>query len=195
MSLSNEEIIARLKKAGVQAVSCPSCGKVKEVQDDKVVTHYWTGELICEGSGTDTLGDVQAAFDALVGELPHGPQTSDDYLELAGVAAKDVLEGLLEAIDSGVRAAQKMGVPEDVPVFVTVQTPTGNEFCGCTNCIIREVMLAVWPFAVQAEANDIVAYLSTEASREGLPKPVRKACQHIAEQIAEQHYTGYGRDD
>lgn len=193
MSLSNDEIIKRLRQAGVEATSCHCCGRVKEVQDGRIVFHYVNAtEIICEGSNTEVLGDISqrlAEIEKIEFSEVHGPQNSDDYLALAGESAKEHMESLFEALEQASAVALE-NLPEDAVVILTVKGNSGD-FCGCTTCIVREVMTVVWPFAVQAEASDIVNYLQRESSREGLPKPIRKACQHIADQIAEHHYDGY----
>lgn len=187
--MTNQEIIDRLKGLGIRATVCPNCGRVKEVQDDRIVHHYVLNTPVeCQGSGVCVLGDVEQAFEQIACRLDlEVPRHGTDYLRMAGEEAKARLEGLFASLERAAEVAATL-VPEGTPVFTSVTSPSGEQFCGCVSCIVREVMILVWPYAAQGEVSDIVNYLMTEASREGLNKPMRKACQHIADHIAEGAY-------
>ena len=178
--LTNDEIIARLTADGIRATACQDCGKVKEVVDDKVIFHYdRTGIAVCSGSNADLLGDVEAVFERLV--APVTEEQSDDECERLGrMAAEEAVERLgflLEAVEvhDGVNSDSK------------VLGASGEEFCGCVPCIVREVVLTVWPYACHAQFTDIIEFLTTKADLREEPVPVRKAAQALAEQIIERH--------
>lgn len=166
--LSNDEIIARLTAEGIRAVACLACGKVKEVVNDKVVMHYATPPTLCPGSNFDTLGDVDETF----ATLTHGievPQTPDDYGRMATETAVGILQALLQAVeDNGGKQ---------------VQGASGEIFCGCVSCIVREVLVASWGYACHAQFIDITDFLMSEASKEGMDRAHRDAAARLAQRI------------
>ena len=174
--LTNDEVIEQLTQRGIRATACPSCGRVKEVRDDRVAIHYLPAPhpsgTICEGSDTDLLGDVEHTFERLVGPIADQmPQTCEDYGEMAAQEAVERMTFLLEAVET---QGEVVG-------------PSGEPFCGCVPCIVRETLLTVWPYACHAQFTDTIDFLTDQADLESLPVPVRKAAQVLAEKIIERH--------
>lgn len=171
--LTDEQVIARLAQAGVTASNCPVCGRVKETEGGLMGFHYLAESVdICPGSGKDLL-EADKTFKKMTKGLHLDlPTSTADYADLAAKDARAKLEFLMLMVEKGNR----------------VVGTSGEEFCGCVPCIVREVLFVVWPYAAQGEVTDIINHLTQESTREGLSKPERKAAKHIAQQIAEQQY-------
>lgn len=169
--MTNDELIAKLLSVGVRATACSVCGKVKEVVDDRVVIHYSAiPPILCGGSDMDLLGDVEHVFEQMVADV-EVPRSPEDYGAMAAHHAVETLTGLIGVVEKGME----------------IEGPSGEPFCGCIPCVVREVMYAVWGFATHAQFVHIVDFLTAAASKEGEKIEVRKAAQMLAEAIIEEH--------